>query len=561
MTRYCLETVAADPRPGMMVIFTFEFAILTVFSTFTLCRYLLSLVSTLVTKQQMVKAIEERKTEIRAERAAAIRDQPEGESLPQPEEPIEVDENEVDVPGWEEKRRWLFALEMTADFLKLLLYIVFFTVSITFSGLPMHIMRDVYMTFASFTKRLGDYVNYKKATSDMNARYPDATTAEIRDDACIVCREDMIAWEDPAAAELDPAGARPRRDEGLRAKKLPCGHILHLRCLKAWLERQQVCPTCRRPVIAAIPPLATNAAPVNCRRRPGVPPAPVANNAAQPRQANPNRARFFNLGPLRVGFLNAPAGQMDNIVNQLRGVQPPAQQAAHVPAVPAATAPGQPTGSDVQRGNEARLSQTELARLSQRLAHEANMLNVEQSQLSTIRAMAHEFGRLSSLHEHNTALGRTFQPSMPNLDASPQMLTGHPSQSVPAGNEALPQGMTLPEGAPSANVAPPMLAELSSSLLSPPTGTDSSSQIPTPPSSTPVQTSRAPQATSTEVSSVGAAESEAARTTPWTSQNWDFNSSPERSEPEHNEKSSPENPHDKGKGRAVEVEDVPDTEE
>jgi len=28
-------------------------------------------------------------------------------------------------------------------------------------------------------------------------------------------------------------------------KKLRCGHIFHLRCLKSWLERQQSCPTCR----------------------------------------------------------------------------------------------------------------------------------------------------------------------------------------------------------------------------------------------------------------------------------------------------------------------------
>ena len=29
------------------------------------------------------------------------------------------------------------------------------------------------------------------------------------------------------------------------AKKLPCGHIFHLECLRSWLLRQQTCPTCR----------------------------------------------------------------------------------------------------------------------------------------------------------------------------------------------------------------------------------------------------------------------------------------------------------------------------
>ena len=35
----------------------------------------------------------------------------------------------------------------------------------------------------------------------------------------------------------------------LTGKKLPCGHILHMHCLRSWLERQQVCPICTSPVL------------------------------------------------------------------------------------------------------------------------------------------------------------------------------------------------------------------------------------------------------------------------------------------------------------------------
>jgi hypothetical protein len=34
------------------------------------------------------------------------------------------------------------------------------------------------------------------------------------------------------------------------AKKLLCGHLFHVHCLRSWLERQQTCPTCRAPVVA-----------------------------------------------------------------------------------------------------------------------------------------------------------------------------------------------------------------------------------------------------------------------------------------------------------------------
>ena len=111
MFRYCLATVLDDPRPGMMVIFTFEFAILTIFSSFTACRYILALLEARIVNQQTIAKIEERRTEIRAERARLEQEAAEGETPNLPREE-DVDENDVDVPGWEEKRRWLFGLEL-----------------------------------------------------------------------------------------------------------------------------------------------------------------------------------------------------------------------------------------------------------------------------------------------------------------------------------------------------------------------------------------------------------------------------------------------------------------
>lgn len=478
MLKFCVESVIADPRPGMMVIFTFEFAILLIFSLFTLLRYQLTVIETHITKEQTKQAIERRKEEIRIEMAAAAA----AEELPTPsaDVPIEVDENEVDVPGWEEKRRYLFALEVLTDFVKLMIYVAFFTVSVTFNGLPMHIMRDVYMTFASFSKRVADYIAYRKATSDMNSRYPDATTEEIRGDACIVCRESMVAWEqnaDQAAQQQDGQVApqappvRPqRRDEGLRAKKLPCGHILHLRCLKAWLERQQVCPTCRRPVVSAAPSAPTGAAA-----------APGANQdpAQQAQQQNlRNRARFFNLGRLRIGFVRGRAGQLQNMINQFNnqepanqnGVQPAQQQGPNhlglqVPYADAAQQGGQANAANGTRRRVHVPLQVQLMQIEQRLVQQAHNLGVEQRQLATIRMMEAELARLRAQHISSRSSAGLSQggrsdgqqyswPAPQSHDdlalnhaiTPPVMLHGNATQPHNAGHADLPTGLTLPEG-------------------------------------------------------------------------------------------------------------------
>ncbi|KAF2717364.1 hypothetical protein K431DRAFT_288578 [Polychaeton citri CBS 116435] len=440
MLRFCIQCVVADPRPGMMVIFTFEFAVLSVSSIFTMCRYLLTVTEIIVTKRQTKVAIQARKNEIRAEREAervargvAVSDEP--------EEPIEVDENEVDVPGWEDKRRYLFAFEVVTDFIKLVIYVAFFTVSITFNGLPMHIMRDVYMTFSSFSKRVSDYLNYRKATSDMNTKYPDATEEEIRGDACIVCREDMVAWESAQPAN----GAR--RDEGLRAKKLPCGHILHLRCLKAWLERQQVCPTCRRPVVAT-PDAAQpqqNAAPAAAGQQDQQPQQGAGAQAA-PRGRRP---RFLNLGPIRIGFLNGPAGEVQNVINQIRNPQqqPQAQeqqqQQPHGPNHLGLDVPYLPptaTAGTTQIPSTTAPIHIQIMQLEQRVMQEAQNLGVDEQELMTLRYMEGEMSRLRALRQQLSMQSQ--QRSAPQQDT---VLQGN-GQQLAAGHEDLPEGMLLPEG-------------------------------------------------------------------------------------------------------------------
>ena len=143
---------------------------------------------------------------------------------------------------WENKSIYSFYLELVSDFLKLIIYFAFFIIILTFYGLPLHIVRDVYVTMRSFLRKLNSFIQYRRATHHMNERYPDATRNELDntgDQTCIICREQMLYM---------PPGD-PVRTQRLVPKRLRCGHVLHFHCLRAWLERQQSCPTCRRSVL------------------------------------------------------------------------------------------------------------------------------------------------------------------------------------------------------------------------------------------------------------------------------------------------------------------------
>ncbi len=131
---------------------------------------------------------------------------------------------------FEHRSLTLFYLDFGVDFTKLVIYFIFIVAVSVSYGIPIHILRDLYLTVLSFIRRARDMINYHTVMSTMETRYPNVSESELEalpDRTCIICREDMI--------------------EG--AKRLPCGHCFHLKCLKSWLERQQVCPTCRKSVL------------------------------------------------------------------------------------------------------------------------------------------------------------------------------------------------------------------------------------------------------------------------------------------------------------------------
>ncbi|GAA5918884.1 hypothetical protein JCM1841_006658 [Sporobolomyces salmonicolor] len=229
---------------------------------------------------------------------------------------------------WEDKSIYVFYVELAADFFKLVTYLSFFGLILTFYGLPLNILRDVYLTLRSFLLKIRSLRRYRQATRNMDVLYPNATReemAQMRDRTCIICREDMEYRPAHGEAEQEPAQGQhgderregppehqqPRVGSNDAPKKLPCGHVFHFHCLRSWLERQQSCPTCRRPVLPqeqqAPPPAAAAAAQAGAAgARAAAQPGAVA--AANPnvgdealRQAQINLAR--NLGREAFGVI------------------------------------------------------------------------------------------------------------------------------------------------------------------------------------------------------------------------------------------------------------------
>ncbi|KAM0453244.1 hypothetical protein ACHAPV_009038 [Trichoderma viride] len=499
--RYTVLTVIQQARPNMMVMFLFEFAILATNSMRTGFRYLVSITEQRILDLQTRKLLAERKAEISRQRDEVIRQREAaaaaGEAAPENEEPLpnpdDIDEMDIEVPGWSAKGELILWLDLLTDFAKLGIYISFFLMLLMFYGLPIHIMRDLFMTTRDFLKRLNALLRYRRAIQEMN-KYADASVQDLaQENTCIICREEMRFW-DPA----ENVGVVDR----IRPKKLPCGHILHLGCLRSWLERQQVCPTCRSPVTGEQP------RPRNGRRQAGLRiQFGQAPQRGQNQRGNENdngnndnhvhgdgqhahhhpqggrgggQPRVFTLGPIRVGF-----GANDQQVRQLAQEFGMPQIAGGQEPNAAATASQNqsqlpPSGDSLQQaGNLLQQAEQMLQRELQNLLstqHElqiANMLNTEIQRLRQRRLQPQDAAQnglnqypvpyhppsgvpvgLPPLPMPVPQLGGLppFPPPFPGMPPrmnSPLMTrhgAGPSTTAIPAGSSELPEGLVLPPG-------------------------------------------------------------------------------------------------------------------
>jgi len=115
---YAISTVVRQARPTMMVMFLFEFAVLAVCSFQTASRYIISLVEQRVVKVQTRQRLESRRRQIREQREAILRRREAGETVEGDDGELpdedDVDEMDIEVPGWESKGQWVLTLDLVA---------------------------------------------------------------------------------------------------------------------------------------------------------------------------------------------------------------------------------------------------------------------------------------------------------------------------------------------------------------------------------------------------------------------------------------------------------------
>jgi E3 ubiquitin-protein ligase synoviolin len=101
ITKFCLDEVIYEARPGVMIMFLFEFMIITIGAVSTSAKYALwAYEHRLLSKQH-----EERVAQLRREAVAEGRD-------PSDINEADMDIHDLDLPGWEAKGTWQFGVDI-----------------------------------------------------------------------------------------------------------------------------------------------------------------------------------------------------------------------------------------------------------------------------------------------------------------------------------------------------------------------------------------------------------------------------------------------------------------
>lgn len=158
----------------------------------------------------------------------------------------DLENEEEDERVWDNKAFFTKSIDIFSASLKAISYLGFIYLLTIHSGLslPISMLQGTYMSLKQTYKEMSQLFAFIESSKKLDSQLSNATKEELEasDNLCIICREDMHSLDDYERIHHKKLSARRY------PKKLKCGHILHMGCLKDWLERSEICPLCRRKV-------------------------------------------------------------------------------------------------------------------------------------------------------------------------------------------------------------------------------------------------------------------------------------------------------------------------
>ncbi|CUM64582.1 uncharacterized protein PRCAT00002190001 [Priceomyces carsonii] len=156
------------------------------------------------------------------------------------------DENEEDERTWESKPYFSKGIDILSSSLKAIAHLGFMYLLTFHSGLslPISMLQGTYTSLRQVYHEFSQLLAFIEASKRLESQLPNASKDDIdnSDSLCIICREDMCSAEEYEESHGKKISSRRC------PKRLKCNHILHMGCLKDWLERSEICPMCRRKV-------------------------------------------------------------------------------------------------------------------------------------------------------------------------------------------------------------------------------------------------------------------------------------------------------------------------
>lgn len=145
--------------------------------------------------------------------------------------------NHPDEEIWEFKSTLLAIVDLILSLINAILTPTVFILFISMGVIPTNLTGEIFHAFLDLTKSITTILKMNQTRKQLMNSVFDPSELDIeKDDLCIICRDELII-----------GGIKNNRRS--IPKKISCGHVLHIGCLKSWLERSNGCPVCRKPVI------------------------------------------------------------------------------------------------------------------------------------------------------------------------------------------------------------------------------------------------------------------------------------------------------------------------